>query len=76
MTRVAEWVALSKIRSGDWVCDPSTGQPGLVSEVIDLGDGKRAVKFKVGPPGRLGYIGHAANVTCRLVRKKGSRKQE
>lgn len=70
--RVAEWVLLSEVRRSDWVCDPTSGQPGLVSEVTL--DGERViVRFRIGPPGRLGYIGMAGDQACRLVRKRGQK---
>lgn len=69
---MAEWVPLSEIRKSDWICEPSSGQPGLVSEAIPQ-NGKVRVAFKIGPPGRVGYTGEANSVVCRLVRVRGQK---
>lgn len=72
MTRAAEWVPLSEVRKSDWICEPSSGQPALVSEAVSQGDDVR-VAFKTGPPGRVGYTGKADSTICRLVRVRGQK---
>lgn len=70
--RYSEWISATQLAVGDWVAEPSSGQPGRVSSVEIVGEFLQ-VEFSIGPPGRIGYKCHVSRPVCRLSHRGGKK---